>query len=398
MELIDAENSKAPSLLRLIPALCRALRPAALLALGAVSASAGGPGSAGMQVLKTDMSPRAAGMGGAFVAVADDIYSLDYNPAGLGQLYIPEASAMYLSGFDDSTLQHLSYGMPLPFIGFAGLQKPGAGLSLMMSGAGTLNYQRINTDGSISAKSYDAQKDLTLTFGYGEKVFSGDVNLEGYNAKIEQYLGMNAKYIRSTLLETYSANALAIDAGWLMMEPNLGLSFGAAVSNFGSGLKYVSETTPLPSIVRLGLAYQRPTVMDQSVLLAAEGDFYTKEAQKSLRLGMEYHFQSIFNLRLGYKTAEDNKGFTMGLGVRYEDMALDLAMGMGNAVYNATQVAFSYKFTGITVKEYRKKTKYRDPEPEKKSPAVKTRSQKAKPARKPAAQEKKKDSDFFLIY
>jgi hypothetical protein len=224
------------------------------------------------------------------------------------------------------------------------------------------------------------------------------VNLEGYNAKIEQYLGMNAKYLKSTLLETYSASALAVDAGWLVMEPKLGLSFGASVSNFGSGLKYVSEVTPLPSILRLGLAYQRPTVMDQSVLLAAEGDFYTQEAQKSLRLGMEYHFQSIFNLRLGYKAAEDNKGFTMGLGVRYEDMSLDFAMGMGNAVYSASQVAFSYKFTGITVKEYRKKMNYRDPEPEKKTPAVKTRTRQQNPSRKPAAPEKKKDSDFFWIY
>lgn len=398
MKLIDAGKIKKALLLRLAPALRRAPVHAALLALAFVPAYAGGPGSAGMQVLKTDMSPRAAGMGGAFVAVADDIYSMDYNPAGLGQLYIPEASAMYLAGLDDSKLQHLSYGMPLPFIGFAGLQKPGAGLSLLMSDAGALNYQRINSDGSIFAKSYTAQKDLALAFGYGEKVYSGDVNLEGYNARIEQYLGMNAKYIKSTMLDTYSASALAVDAGWLVMEPNLGLSFGASVSNFGSGLKYISETTPLPSILRLGLAYQRPTVMDQSVLLAAEGDFYTREAQKSLRFGMEYHFQSIFNLRLGYKTAEDNKGFTMGMGVRYEDMALDFAMGMGNAVYNASQVAFSYKFSGITVKEYRKKTNYRDPEPAKKAPAAKTRSQQARPSRKPAPAEKKKDSDFFWIY
>ncbi len=388
MKEICAEKTKAALLLRLIPA---------LLMLAPAAAFAGGPGSAGMQVLKTDMSPRAAGMGGAFVAVADDIYSMDYNPAGLGQLYIPEASAMHLSGFDDSTVQHLSYGMPLPFIGFAGLQKPGAGLSLMMSGAGSLNYQRINSDGSIFSKSYDAQKDLALSFGYGEKVYSGEVKLQGYNAKLEQYLGMNVKYIKSTMLETYSASALALDAGWLIMEPNLGLSFGASVANFGGGLKYVSEVTPLPSIVRLGLAYQRPTVMDQSVLLAVEGDFYTKEAQRSLRLGMEYHFQSIFNLRAGYRAAEDNKGLTMGLGVHYEDMSLDFAMGMGNAVYNASQVAFSYKFTGITVKEYRRKTNYREPEPEKRAPAVKTRQQ-SKPSRKPDAPEKKKDSDFFWIY
>ena len=71
----------------------RKLAFAAALLLGCVlPAAAGGPGSAGMQALKSDMSPRAAGMGGAFTAGADDIYTAEYNPAGLGRLYVPEAS------------------------------------------------------------------------------------------------------------------------------------------------------------------------------------------------------------------------------------------------------------------------------------------------------------------
>ncbi len=379
-------------------ATARKLAAALLAALvTAVPVRAGGPGSVGMQVLKTDMSPRAAGMGGAFVAVADDIYSIGYNPAGLGQLYIPEASAMHLAGFDDSSLQHASFGMPLPFLGLAGLQKPAAGVSLMLASAGTLAYKRIMPDGSVLSKSYDAQKDLALTFGYGEKVYADDVNIEGYNARIEQYLGMNVKYIRSVLLEDKQPpSTFAFDAGWLVMEPKLGLSFGASLSNLGGGLKYGTETTRLPTIARFGLSYQRPTVMDQSLLLAAEADLYTSESLKSLRLGLEYHFEKIFNLRLGYRGGEDNRGFTTGIGVRYEDMALDVAMGLGSEVYNTSQVAFSYKFSGVTIKEYRRKVKYREPQAPAAAPAERT----AKPERKPAkpAEEKKKDSDFFWIY
>jgi len=370
----------------------------------ALSVQAGGPGSAGMQVLKSDMSPRAAGMGGAFVSVADDIYAMDYNPAGLGQLYIPEASAMYLSGFEDSSLNHISFGMPLPFIGLAGLSKPGAGISLMMADAGTFDYKYIAPgNGAIVSHSFDAQKDLMLTFGYGEKAYSGEVNLEGYNAKIEQYLGLNMKYIRSAMLEDKKPpSTIAFDAGWLMMEPKLGLSLGASLANYGAGLKYGTEVTRLPSIVRLGLSYQRPTILDQSVLLAFEYDLYMAEALKSMRLGLEYHFEQIFNLRLGYKGGEDNKGLTMGLGLHYGDMSLDVASGMGNEVYNATQLAFSYKFSGITIREYKKKMNYRDPEPEaapRKSAPAKAR-QSDRQERKPAktAPEKKKDSDFFWIY
>ncbi|MDD5207925.1 MAG: PorV/PorQ family protein [Elusimicrobiales bacterium] len=387
---------------------------AAILGVG-VPASAGGPGSAGMQVLKSDMSPRAAGMGGAFVAVADDIYTMSYNPAGLGQLYIPEASAvLHQSGFDDSSMNNISFGLPLPFIGLGGLAKPGFGISLMLSDAGSFSYrQRIpNTapahigEFNTTSKSYDAQKDVALTFGYGEKVYSGEVNLEGYNAKIEQYLGLNLKYLKSTMLEHYSATAFAFDGGWLMLEPNLGLSLGASISNYGSGLKYGTEQTKLPSILRVGASWEKPTVMDQSILLATEGDFYMAEGEKSLRFGLEYHFEKVFNLRLGYKAAEDNKGMTMGLGLHYNDMSLDFSSAMGNEVYNAKQLAFSYRFSGVTIGEYKKKMNFKDPETRKagQDDAVKKPSvQEQKPARqerKPAkgAPEKKKDSDFFWIY
>jgi len=359
-------------------------------------AFAGGSGSAGMQVLKSDFSPRAAGMGGAFVAVADDIYTMDYNPAGLGQLYIPEASAMYLSGFDDSTLNHISMGLPLPFIGLAGLSKPGLGLSLMMSDAGSFNYRRIMGDGSVISRSYDAQKDFVFAVGYGEKVYSDEVNLEGYKAKIEQYLGLNVKFIKSTMLENYSASAPAFDGGWLITERKLGLSLGASLANYSSGLKYGTELTKLPSILRVGAAFQRPTVMDQSILFAAEGDFYMAEARKSIRLGLEYHFEQIFNLRVGYKAAEDNNGLTMGLGLHYNDMSLDYASALSSEVYNPTQLSFSYKFSGITIKEYRKKIAYKDPEPQRKE---QQRNGQPKPQRRAAAaQEKKKDSDFLWLY
>jgi hypothetical protein len=38
---------------------------------------------------------RAAGMGGAFTAVADDATAASFNPAGLAQLLVPEASVVW---------------------------------------------------------------------------------------------------------------------------------------------------------------------------------------------------------------------------------------------------------------------------------------------------------------
>ncbi|OGS12421.1 MAG: hypothetical protein A2234_05310 [Elusimicrobia bacterium RIFOXYA2_FULL_58_8] len=357
---------------------------------------ADGPGSTGVQVLKTDISPRAMGMGGAFAAIADDLYSINYNPAGLGQLYMPEVSAMYLSGFEDSGLNNFAVAMPLPLTGFADLAKPAVGLSFMMADAGSFNLRLLNANGTITESSYDAQKDMVVALGYGEKVYSDELKIEGYALKLDQYLGFNVKYIKSTLLEDYTASAIAFDAGWLGMAPNLGLSAAVSMANVGGGLKYLNETTRLPSILRIGLSYQRPTIMDQSVLIAAEGDFYTAESQKSLRVGMEYHFEQFFNMRVGYKALEDNGGLTMGLGVRYDDMSLDFATSAGGEVYNTSQLSFSYKFSGIVVKEHRKKTVYKDPRPQDKTPQKPARP---KPASKPAAPRDNKDkSDFIWLY
>ena len=395
MKLLNAVKKYVERLRRNSPALSGAVFSAALLAAPA-PVLAGGPGSTGVQVLKTDMSPRAAGMGGAYVAVSDDIYSANYNPAGLAQLYFPETSAMYLAGFDDSTLQHLAFGLPLPIQGLAGMDKPALAVSAIFSDSGKFVYTDSND--ADHPVTMDAESTRVLSLSYGEKVYSNEVKIEGYNAKIEQYLGLSVKYIGSELLETYSASAVAFDGGWIIREPNLGLTFGASLSNFGSGLKYFKETTPLPSILRLGVSYQRPTVMSQSILLALEYDDYMNEKVKSLRAGLEYHFQEVFNFRLGYKALEENSGPTVGLGIHYNNFGLDVGMSMGGEVFNTTQVGFSYKFAGWRTAELAKKSQYRfrdEPAPAKPGKAVKPA---AKEPAKPGKAAPKKDTDFFWIY
>lgn len=378
----------------------KAILAALLAACLAAPAAAGGPGSAGVQVLKSDISPRSLGMGGAFVAVADDPYAAAYNPAGIGQLYLPEATAMYQSGFDDASLQYLAFGLPLPIEGFAGFDKPGLAVSAMFAGSGRFVYNKIDSgSGDVTTRSMDAESTRVLGLTYGEKIFAGDVNLEGYSARIEQHMGLSVKYVGSELLETYSASGVAFDGGWLVKDLNSGLALGAAVSNFGGSLKYYKENTPTPTILRLGLSYAPPTVMSQSLLLSTEADLYLQEKLKSLRGGLEYRFQEHFFARLGYRGGEENKGAALGLGIRYENFALDFAMTMGNEVFNTSQVSFSYKFSGWRTGDYkRKKPQYQAPRPADAKPAARpSGEQRKEPAGRPAAKPKK-DSDFFWIY
>ena len=70
---------------------------------------------------------RAPGMGGAFAAVADDVYASHYNPAGLAQLARPELGFSYsrlLMGLGDHSVlstSYLGYAHPMKSAGTAGV-------------------------------------------------------------------------------------------------------------------------------------------------------------------------------------------------------------------------------------------------------------------------------------
>src|SRR4029079_6571195 len=65
---------------------------------------------------------RAPGMGNAFVGLADDVYALYYNPAGLAQLKRPELATSYtrlLLGLSDNS------NLSSSFVGYAHPLKEG---------------------------------------------------------------------------------------------------------------------------------------------------------------------------------------------------------------------------------------------------------------------------------
>jgi hypothetical protein len=76
-------------------------------------ANANGPSTSGVIILKYTSGARALGMGESFVAIADDVNCLCWNPAGLTQIRNHEISMMYLNGLVDSWFGFLGYAHPL---------------------------------------------------------------------------------------------------------------------------------------------------------------------------------------------------------------------------------------------------------------------------------------------
>src|SRR5882724_4330142 len=74
---------------------------------------ASGPGTTGADILKIGVGARAIGMGEAYVAQADDISSLYWNPAGLALMQERQASFMYDQMYQDLKFQNANIGIPL---------------------------------------------------------------------------------------------------------------------------------------------------------------------------------------------------------------------------------------------------------------------------------------------
>lgn len=299
----------------------------------------------GAPVLQIPMGSRAMGMGGAFTAVATDASALYYNPAGLSRLNAHEVGFSFLSGAADNTLQNIAYGGPIPFAGLSQNGYAAAGASLLFAQNGTLEYNRLNPDGSLAAsQSLSAGSDFVMSGGYAERVGATPLELKDGALGINHYMGLSGKYLRSTLAERYTATTFAADAGYLVHSPEIGTSVGLSMLNFGGKLRYIEESDPLPLTLRLGTAYQK-LQRDNAMTVALDGDYTLKEKQWHVNTGFEYFWQRSYGLRLGYQWHRDAVGLTMGFGIRWRGRVLfDYAWALGSSLSDTHRFTISYRF------------------------------------------------------
>jgi long-subunit fatty acid transport protein len=126
---------------------------------------------------------RATGMGGAFIAVADDATAASWNPAGLIHLEKPEVSIVYSyfnrdQSYNSSThpeMSHTKNEMDVHDINFASVAYPFVLLDRNL--IVTFNYQRL----------YDMSKNVSFNYNYPPGIVG---SVKGrYNMKQEGYIG-----------------------------------------------------------------------------------------------------------------------------------------------------------------------------------------------------------------
>ena len=233
-------------------------------------------GTTGAQFLELGVSARAMGMAEAFVAVADDISSAYYNPAGLTYLYGREAAFTYVQMPADIGFGFAALGLPLESIGGV------LGISVYGLSSGSIDetdYNKIPTGQTFT------WTDMALAVSYGRYLtdrFS---------------IGVTVKYLHEKV-HAYSANGWAADVGTLFNTGFRGFRIGMGITNFGPDMKFIKNAFPLPINFKFGGAINVIEGDNHLVTFAAEGSHPSDNLEK-YNTGIEYIFMDRFILRAG---------------------------------------------------------------------------------------------------
>jgi opacity protein-like surface antigen len=245
---------------------------------------------------------RAVGMGEAFTAIADDVSSLYWNPAGLA--YLPDIQVLLMH---NQWLQNILYE-------YGAAAFPVFGGSLAAS-ATYLNYgsmDKIDENGQ-DAGTFTAY-DLSLTLGYGLR-FS------------PQLAAGAAVKMPSSSIDNHSQSSVAADAGVLFRWPGLDqLQLGLSLLNIGSQVAGSAQ----PSQIKFGVACLD---LMEGLKLGLDCNKHFYENALQVHGGAEYVVLKILALRAGYKYSSEESdlgsglsGLTLGAGLsqRFGDLGLHL--------------------------------------------------------------------------
>jgi hypothetical protein len=291
--------------------------------LGALAILAFAPGPAraatttAFPVLSLGQSARAQAMGDAFTGAADDLSSLQYNPAGLALWNREGFSLNHTSYLSNGFFENGAGSFPLPSLGTLAFQ------------AGYLNY------GSFDQR--DSSGNLTGAYTPLEYSMGGAL---GFQLADELLGGLRTQWVQQNIAGNM-ATGLMWDFG-LLWVPRPFFRVGADLQNIG--VETLGES--LPEALRLGAANQfdfdrkgeNRVLLDLDAVLPFQGN-------DGLRVGVEYANRKKYFVRAGYAYDFQDQGLgglnglNMGLGAFIDPVEMDYCFSFQGDLGNTQQIS-----------------------------------------------------------
>lgn len=273
-----------------------------VLRIRLVNAAASGNYSGGF--LTKSPAAKPASMGEAYTAFGSDVGGIEayhYNPAAPAFNESMRMSFMGHRGIADDTYGSLFFGMPTPIGGVSG--------NLIYYSLGDIDlYNNLGQKSTVKAEN-----DFSASLNYSDKFMLDFLSS-----------GLTLKYVRSTLVDSVSANAWAADLGLLGRFMEDKLSFGISYLNLGSQLSYVDISEPLPATFRAGAAYK--FFSDERSRFTGAFDFVrVKDEDWRQYVGAEYLWADWVAFRAGYKNGVDKGRLNFGVGFLWNRYNIDYA-------------------------------------------------------------------------
>lgn len=275
------------------------LRGLLLLVCLPVVAPAQEAGKSGLAFLKIGVGGRAAALGEAYVALAQDATAIYWNPAGLAQAQGTQLAFSHLEWLE--SVNHDFYAVS--FAGFGGV----LGLGLTTQSIPDIEVRDRPTAEPIG--TFDG-RDLALALAYGRK----------HGASLSW--GVAAKYLYEKIYLN-SANGFALDLGAGWQAPGSPVRLAASVQNLGKMGAHAREDIALPALLRAGAAYQLASAGgDPAFALTLENALLFKGGN-AVSAGLEYWPVHGIAGRAGYQLGRENRGLTAGFGANRGSFTLD---------------------------------------------------------------------------
>ena len=282
-----------------------------LMVLGVLAISAPGAHAAEIfekvgtfdgQFLKIAMGARASGMGGAFVAIADDPSAVFWNPAGIARLDENETNVM---------INHLTWP--------AGVAVDQAVLAFKlgkMPGQWAVNARSLTIDDQPVRDAFRPEGTGEF-FDAGYSSF-GATYARSFTDKFSA--GANISLVRLGL-ESFKQETITFDLGTLYNVGVAGMKIGFAIQNIGGQVQFIDRQARVPTVFRVGTAADLISAGSSKLLGSFEFSHPPDNAER-MNFGAEYSYKDYLYLRSGLNINYDTEGLAAGAGVRFPISAL----------------------------------------------------------------------------